>query len=468
MQKNKIQSLNILLNKTEQFLQPSKYSKICLYASIIIFFILVLILNRLYPLFADDWSYSFIYGGNDRVKNIKDIFISQYRHYFMWGGRTIVHLIAQFLLFIPAWIADILNSIAYILLTFLIYKIVRIGEAKESPLVFIFIQLFLWFLLPAFGEDFLWITGSANYLWGTLFIILFFYPYCKLIFNNSQKQDKSILKATLFFICGGIAGWTNENTALAMIIGCILILLWIKISKEKIPYWAISGTIGALLGYILMVSAPGNYVRYQIILSVGWNYTPGSNSFDKIFLLTQLFYEKTFPILCIFILLLIRYTAFKNTAKQKKHIFTSLLFLIMGFIAFGVMCFSPVFPSRVWIGIFVFFIIAILRIVDLKNSKMLLVIFFATMSLLFYYIITYTQSVIELNTVSTILKEREDMILSQEKTSEFELTTNKQIPSFKIFEELIEIPSDKDHWLNRDYCRFHKIRSFKTEDIKTP
>lgn len=169
MQRDIIQTLNIFFNKTEKLLQSEKYSKICLYTFIIVFFILIFILNRLYPLFADDWSYSFVYGGNERVKNIKDIFISQYRHYFMWGGRTIVHLIAQFLLFIPPWIADTINSIAYIVFTFVIYKIVRIGETKESPLLFILIQLLLWFLLPAFGEDFLWITGSANYLIRYLF-----------------------------------------------------------------------------------------------------------------------------------------------------------------------------------------------------------------------------------------------------------------------------------------------------------
>ena len=335
MQRDIIQTLNIFFNKTEKLLQSEKYSKICLYTFIIVFFILIFILNRLYPLFADDWSYSFVYGGNERVKNIKDIFISQYRHYFMWGGRTIVHLIAQFLLFIPPWIADTINSIAYIVFTFVIYKIVRIGETKESPLLFILIQLLLWFLLPAFGEDFLWITGSANYLWGTLLILLFLYPYCKLIFNKNKIQDNNILKAILFFIYGGIAGWTNENTVLAMIIGCISILIWIKISKQNIPYWAIGGIIGALFGYIFMVAAPGNYIRYQIILSVGWNLNPGSGSWDKILVLVQLFFEKIFPILCIFVLLFITYTTFNNSTKQKRQIFTSLLFLILGLIALG-------------------------------------------------------------------------------------------------------------------------------------
>lgn len=468
MQRDIIQTLNIFFNKTEKLLQSEKYSKICLYAFIIVFFILIFILNRLYPLFADDWSYSFVYGGNERVKNIKDIFISQYRHYFMWGGRTIVHLIAQFLLFIPPWIADTINSIAYIVFTFVIYKIVRIGETKESPLLFILIQLLLWFLLPAFGEDFLWITGSANYLWGTLLILLFLYPYCKLIFNKNKIQDNNILKAILFFIYGGIAGWTNENTVLAMIIGCISILIWIKISKQNIPYWAIGGIIGALFGYIFMVAAPGNYIRYQIILSVGWNLNPGSGSWDKILVLVQLFFEKIFPILCIFVLLFITYTTFNNSTKQKRQIFTSLLFLILGLIAFSAMSFSPVFPTRVWIGIIVFMIIALLRIIELENRQMILAQFIIAACLLCYYLVTYTQAVIELNKVSTILSEREKVISSNQNKHDLELVADKKIPQLQLFKELIEIPSDRDNWLNRDYSRFHEIKSFKTNETENP
>lgn len=41
---------------------------------------------------------------------IKDIIHSQVNHYYMWGGRSVVHFIAQILLMLPTDVADLLHT----------------------------------------------------------------------------------------------------------------------------------------------------------------------------------------------------------------------------------------------------------------------------------------------------------------------------------------------------------------------
>ena len=169
-----------IMNNVSSFLSRKGVQKILLYLAVTLFFGLVYILNILFPLQADDWGYSFIVDAANnstvRVCSIFDIFVSQYNHYFEWGGRSVVHFIAQFLLFIDIRIAKLLNSFVYIGLFFMIYAIINKGKKPNAGL-FIFLNIIMWLIQPAFSIVILWLTGSANYLWGALLLILFIYPY---------------------------------------------------------------------------------------------------------------------------------------------------------------------------------------------------------------------------------------------------------------------------------------------------
>lgn len=70
---------------------------------LIILFIIMLILNIFTSLIADDYSAKYIHETHHKVlvESIFDVFISQYNHYMLRGGRTIAHLIAQTFLIIP-------------------------------------------------------------------------------------------------------------------------------------------------------------------------------------------------------------------------------------------------------------------------------------------------------------------------------------------------------------------------------
>ena len=188
-------------------------------------FLMILLFNFLTPLLADDFGYSF--GTDGKIKNILDIVGYQVWHYFNWGGRTVAHFIAQLFLLLPKWIFSICNSAVYVLLVYLIYLHAK-GDKEENPIMIPIIHLFLWFSLPVFGQTFLWLIGSCNYLWTSVIILAFLLPFRK----NIDKKDSPILIVTMFLI-GIIAGWTNENSAVGLIVSIALLIICYKTNKSK-------------------------------------------------------------------------------------------------------------------------------------------------------------------------------------------------------------------------------------------
>ena len=79
--------------------------------------------------------------------------------------------------------------------------------------------------------------------------------------EKENKKDKIYLIIGMFLL-GVISGWTNENTAFGLIVITLLSTIFNK-GKEKLPKYKISGLIGTIAGFIIMIAAPGNYVRSE-------------------------------------------------------------------------------------------------------------------------------------------------------------------------------------------------------------
>lgn len=314
-------------------------------------FSIILLLNIFTPMTADDFGYLYIHASDLPVSNISDIFQSQYNHYYLWGGRSVVHFIAQLLLLLPPIVIDILNSLAYLLYVFLIYYLIK-GRGNNSISLFILINLAIWLIQPAFADTILWITGSANYLWGTVIILLFLLPY-RLYSGNRQTGIRSVLFAALFFVFSILAGWTNENTAGGMLIISLLFLFYYYSKRWCLPLWSITGIIGAIIGYYIMIQAPGNTVR------------AGEAALTGVFIMSYRLFMHTLTlvdnyggILLFYLIILSLFWKFTLYRKSNK-LGLSFIFLFGAFAAVYAMIFSPAFPPRAWFGILTFLFIAI-------------------------------------------------------------------------------------------------------------
>ena len=97
-------------------------NKTCL--NLILIFLIILVLNILTPIIADDFGYS-LNLDKERLRGLKDIINFQIVHYNYWGGRSIAHTLVQIFLYLPKGIFNILNSFCFTYLIYLIYKICK-------------------------------------------------------------------------------------------------------------------------------------------------------------------------------------------------------------------------------------------------------------------------------------------------------------------------------------------------------
>lgn len=328
-------------------------------AILCIAFILIYILNSLYPICYDDWCYAFIYGEKPLVKvtGITDVIQSQYNHYFQWGGRTVGHSIAQILIMLPAWLHDLLNTLAFVCLVFIVSKIANLkGELSVSVLI---LTIFLiYFFSPVFASTMLWITGSANYLWGTLITLLFIYFYCRK-YIEQKKTDASLLKNSAFFLFGIIAGWTNENMSIAAVFMVICFCFLFRRMKI-LSSVDLSGMAGIIVGCAILLLSPGNLVRndasyqdtqftfFERILE-GIEYI--ATAYSVFFLIISSIY---------IILLLTNILQNKMDWKQKNYIILSLLFVLVAHIALFALVALPGVHPRAFFGPAIFIIAGII------------------------------------------------------------------------------------------------------------
>lgn len=413
---------------------------------LVIIFFLFLVLNILTPIIADDFGYALNLDKN-HLRGIKDIINFQIVHYNTWGGRTIAHTIAQFFLMLPKWIFNICNSFCFTYLVYLIYKISK-NNKKDNPILILFIFLTLYFIVPVFGQDTLWLTGSANYLWTTT-IVLFL---INIIIGN-LKLKNNIYSSCFVFLIGICAGWTNENTAFGLIVILTLLTVKEKIETKSISPLKITGIIGSILGFLIMILAPGNYIRKD-------GYVEDISFIEKIIRrfinCTTDMFKYLLPLICVLIIFLIIYKY-----KRKKININALIFLTGSVLTVYPMVLSPTFPERSWFSIIIFFLIGIIILFnDLDFSKRFKKYFgIITVVVLALFSIDYCFLIQDISNLNKVWKERTTYINNHKDDSKILLnsyeTKNRKNPLYGQ----VDISKNPHVWPNNTIENYFKVKS---------
>lgn len=382
-----------------------------------------------------------------------DIFDYQVWHYFNWGGRTVAHTLAQILLVFPKAVFNILNSFIYTALIYLIYLHGCFNkDNKDNSYMLLLIHLILWFIIPVFGQSFIWLVGSCNYLWTTVIILYFLWLYRR---NTLSEKWYNLL---FMFILGLLAGWTNENTSVGLIIILVFSLIINKVEtrKFKLSKTRLFGIIGTLAGFVIMICAPGNYIRSAefkddtfIIIKIIKRTLDITNNLENIIL----------PLLIVIIILISLKIYHKK--KIEKEAYT---FILGGFAAIYAMVLSPTFPERAWTGAIIFFVIAIIILaydLDTINRlyKFILVDFCIILSII--YVGQYINTARNINYLRNTWNYRVNVINESDKDKIFEFykyeTYNPRNPVYG----LDDIGYDPNAWPNGSISKYYGIKGIK-------
>ena len=394
-----------------------QYKAFSIIAISILIVALLFVLNHFMPMFADDYSYSFSFLTGERITSINQILPSQMAHYHSVNGRIITHILAQFFLMMEKTAFDMVNAVATLALLFLIYFHACGTFRNFSISRFSIIAMLLFLETPDFGQSYLWTTGAANYQYGMLIILCVMIPYRlqaegKIMFSSLFSR---IFASILFFFLGILAGWTSENTSVAMIAMLIAYMILFHVRSIKIRAWNISCCIGAVIGCILMLTAPGTAKRLSHLGGSG-----GIIIWCKNFIIHSTWmvvYAQSFLLILMALVCVYMF--------QKRHLLTDLtpknflkildgwgvfLIYLLGFLgSVYSMIVSPGFPERTWSGPIILLLIAVCNfscLPDLSGIPTKLGKTVVIISLLLSFVGTYVHAFLELRYINNAFQER--------------------------------------------------------------
>ena len=314
---------------------------------LLLFTIPFLLRNLLLPMFADDYAYAFIWDGDnlgnlmdnigprERIDNLSDIFISQWSHYFTWGGRTPATFLAQLFAWVgKAWF-NIANTIVFMLLMLVLYWM-AVGEV-QSPArqkgVFLWVMLCMLFGVMDYPSTMLWMTGACNYHWTGLWACLFLLPFV------TRRHPSAVVMAG----AGLLAGWSEEGCSLVtvFIASCLIYNAW---HRKRVERWMVVGFVFLIAGCGLLMFSPGSVNRELLDLKYNAPYCLPAEKLYTWEMFRDNFIEGFLPIIIwesfLFIPVLLSWRAKHHL---DKHI---LLFTSAGLMVLCAMMFAPEFALR--------------------------------------------------------------------------------------------------------------------------
>ncbi len=215
------------------------------------------VVNVWIPEFGDDLMYVYMFPAslNDRfryhIKSLTDIYVSQYNHYYCMNGRVLVHSVVQFfcgLLGKPVF--NVFNTLVY---CGFIYTLQRYATKSFGSIFFLSVTLFFTALLPSYDQTFLWMTGSINYLWVVLLILVFLMVLEKI-------QDQPFRRRHIAYLLFGLlVGWTHEGFTVPLAASLVVYAIWNRKTIGRSA--ALPLIVGFVVGAFICISSPASVER---------------------------------------------------------------------------------------------------------------------------------------------------------------------------------------------------------------
>lgn len=206
------------------------------------------------PWISDDYAFS---------KNEAGLWATQVKEYLEWSGKFVGHYMARVLLSGPEWVHPVLTPIMFMLLV-AGGALLALGAQWRERLCawhLVVVAGLVWIALPAFGTVFFWRTGTGDYGYSLVWATLFLVPYRMW----ADRADFRLPGGALFVFAGILAGWSNENVGMLAILTALGVAVFRWRASGRVHLWAIAGIAGAILGWSMMMAAPGNAIRLAAV-----------------------------------------------------------------------------------------------------------------------------------------------------------------------------------------------------------
>ena len=265
-------------------------SRLAVAAVLLAVFLLLLYCNLHTDLVADDYQYCFSFADGSRMTGLRQILPSMAAHRHLMNGRVFPHALVQLFLMLPKGIFNVCNAGMFTALVYLLARPCR--GLVRSALLTAAVFGCVWILQPEFGQVFLWLDGSLNYLWGAVLCLMWLRPWADAYLNGRERSRAMRILHVLFSFFVG--AW-SENAAVALVFMALLFLVLGSFrDRQRQRPWQPASLALLLAGFFYMMLAPATAANKAAEMKL-------SVLFGN-FLETGLFYLRFWPLLLSFAL----------------------------------------------------------------------------------------------------------------------------------------------------------------------
>lgn len=335
--------------------------------------------NFLTPHFTDDFAY---YTEVQEAHSLWDLILQQKWEYMNRNCRAISQFNVRVFMSMDKWVFNLVNSVMFTAQILLIYLLAK-GKKSYDCFVYLLSLAFVWRYSVLFGETNLWLCGSCNYLWASVFMLGFLAWYRYLLGKGELRHPFPVAVGGFFF--GILAGWCNENTSGGIFIAwfaytLIRLLGWkeqeefggepvkaaVRIRRGIRPYMLTTG-LGICCGLLAMVLCPGIKSRVEMTEEAFSGVARYLSRLYKIVVSWEELFGEVLVIFAIAVVILVLQKKWKNW----KEVATDeiWLFLFMAVAVSLVLVLIPVQTQRTYYGAGIFLFVACVRAVCNCNKK---------------------------------------------------------------------------------------------------
>ena len=420
-----------------------------LYLFFALLFLLMLALSFLTPLVADDFSYSFSWADDSRIRSLGQIGDSMAVHRQLTNGRVLTHGLVQLLLMLPKGVFNLLNAGNTLLLAFLFLRHFPAEDGRRGAFLLLTGAFLIWNFLPVFGQTFLWLDGAVNYSWGISLFLLFLWPYTARYLELPRKA--SVLGKVLFFPLAFAAGAWSENGSVATLFIALCLLLLLLHREKKLPALLTAGFLTACLGFVFLMSAPAMQGRASdfSLSAIGANMVQILSLARSLLLPLYLLYATALA-LCLL------------AGGDRKKVLLSAVFFLAGLGSLSSFFFAVYFAQRHFCFTVLFTVLAILLLLSalLENGKRLFPALLAA-GLAVLFVFNFSLGLLDIGATYLQSRERAAAIAAAKAAGEQEIWLEVYLPAtgYSAPYLLTDLEPESDLWPNDSMARYYGLEA---------
>jgi hypothetical protein len=291
-----------------------------------------------------------------------------------------------------------------------------------------------------------------------------------------KDYDMNIPLSLGFFIVGILAGWSNENSAAAVLFLLMVYFIIKLVQRNKIVLFETLGGIGFLIGFILLIAAPGNYKRLDVIIMM-MDSGHASEAFIilllKRFLYISVLFVKNNGCLVMAVSALFGFD-YVYHQKRKLNLF-SYFYALATIASVYSMMLSPGFPDRAFMIVLVFSGITLGSIIIQYEIVIPKIVMRNAVILCIPLTIFFSFSILKAsrNILGIYLKweKRIEYIMAEKERGNMDIEVKAPIPvtdKHAALYGLRDIVDDPNDWPNTSIAEYFGLRSIKRLDNDEP